>query len=38
MAQLQFSIQNLQTGSHLKDLIADVRVSNEPLYKFDILR
>ena len=33
--QLQFGIQNLQTGSHLKDLIADVTVSNEPLYKFD---
>jgi hypothetical protein len=33
--QLQFTIQNLQTGSHLKDLIAYVTVSNEPLYKFN---
>jgi hypothetical protein len=33
--QLQFSIQNLQTGSRLKDLIAYVTVSNEPLYKFN---
>jgi hypothetical protein len=33
--QLQFTIQNLQTGSRLKDLIAYVTVSNEPLYKFN---
>jgi hypothetical protein len=33
--QLQFSIQNLQTGNHLKNLIARVTVTNNPLYKFD---
>lgn len=33
--QLQFTIQNLQTGSNLNDLIAYVTVSNEPLYKFN---
>jgi hypothetical protein len=33
--QLQFSIQNFQTGSHLKDIIAKVTVTNEPLYRFD---
>jgi hypothetical protein len=32
---LQFSIQNLETGSHLKDATAKVTVSNDQLYKFD---
>ena len=35
LVRLQFSIQNLQTGSHLKDVTAKVTVSNDPLYKFD---
>ena len=33
--QLQFNIQDLQSGSHLKDLIAYVTVTNDPLYKFN---
>jgi hypothetical protein len=33
--QLQFSIQNLQTGSHLKDLTAKVTIFNDPIYKYD---
>ena len=32
--QLQFKIQDLQSGNHLKDLIAYVTVTNDPLYKF----
>src|SRR5918911_4177868 len=35
LLQLQFSIQNLQNGSHLKNLIAKVTVTNNPIYKFD---
>ena len=35
MIQLEFSIQNLQNGSHLKNLIAKVTVTNNPIYKFD---
>ena len=35
LLQLQFSIQNLQNGSHLKNLIAKVTVTNNPVYKFD---
>jgi len=35
LVRLQFSTQNLQTGSHLKDVTAKVTVSNDPLYKFD---
>jgi hypothetical protein len=33
--QLQFNIQDLQSGNHLKDLIAYVTVTNDPLYKFN---
>jgi hypothetical protein len=33
--QLQFSMQNLQTGSHLKDLTAKVTIFNDPIYKYD---
>src|SRR6188472_3127690 len=33
--QLQFSIQNLQTGIHLKDLTAKVTIFNDPIYKYD---
>jgi hypothetical protein len=33
--QLQFSIQNLQTGSHLKNLTAKVTIFNDPIYKYD---
>jgi hypothetical protein len=33
--QLQFNIQDLQSGSNLKDLIAYVTVTNDPLYKFN---
>jgi hypothetical protein len=32
---LQFSIQNLQSGSHLRDVTGKVTVSNDQLYKFD---
>lgn len=32
---LQFSIQNLQTGIHLKDLTAKVTIFNDPIYKYD---
>jgi hypothetical protein len=35
LLQLEFSIQNLQNGSHLKNLIAKVTVTNNPTYKFD---
>lgn len=35
LLQLEFSIQNLQNGSHLKNLIAKVTVTNNPIYKFD---
>ena len=35
LLQLEFSIQNLQNGSHLKSLIAKVTVTNNPIYKFD---
>ena len=33
--QLQFSMQNLQTGSHLKDLTAKVTIFNDPIYRYD---
>lgn len=33
--QLQFSIQNLQTGIHLKNLTAKVTIFNDPIYKYD---
>ena len=33
--QLHFNIQDLQSGSNLKDLIAYVTVTNDPLYKFN---
>jgi hypothetical protein len=33
--QLQFNIQDLQSGSNLKGLIAYVTVTNDPLYKFN---
>jgi len=33
--QLQFSTQNLQTGSHLKNLTAKVTIFNDPIYKYD---
>ena len=33
--QLQFSIQNLQTGTHLKDFTAKVTIFNDPIYKYD---
>jgi hypothetical protein len=32
--QLQFSIQNLQTGIHLKDITAKVTIFNDPIYKY----
>ena len=35
LIHLQFSIQDLHTGNHLKNLIAEVTVTNNPLYKFD---
>jgi hypothetical protein len=35
LIQLEFSIQNLQTGNHLKNLISKVTVANNPIYKFD---
>ena len=36
LIQLQFSIQNLQTGNHLKNLFAKVTVTNNnPIYKFE---
>ena len=35
LIQLQFSIQNLQTGDHLKNFIAKVIVINDPIYRFD---
>ena len=35
IVQLQFNIQDLQSGSNLKDLIAYVTVTNDPLYKFN---
>jgi hypothetical protein len=35
LLQLRFSIQNLQNGNHLKNLIAKVTVTNNPIYKFD---
>jgi hypothetical protein len=33
--QLQVSIPNLQTGSHLKDLTAKLTIFNDPIYKYD---
>ena len=33
--QLHFDIQDLQSGSNLKDLVAYVTVINDPLYKFN---
>jgi hypothetical protein len=33
--QLNFSIQDLQTGKHLKNLIASITVTNDPLFAFD---
>jgi hypothetical protein len=35
LIQLQFSVQNLQTGDHLKNFIAKVVVINDPIYRFD---
>jgi hypothetical protein len=35
LIQLQFSVQNLQTGDHLKNFIAKVIVINDPIYRFD---
>ena len=35
LIHLQFSIQDLHTGNHLKNPIAKVTVTNNPLYKFD---
>jgi hypothetical protein len=35
LIHLQFSIQDLHTGKHLKNLITRVTVTNNPLYKFD---
>jgi hypothetical protein len=35
LIQLQFSIQDLHTGNHLKNLTAKVTLTNNPLYKFD---
>jgi hypothetical protein len=35
LTHLQFSIQDLHTCKHLKNLIAKVTVTNNPLYKFD---
>ena len=35
LIHLQFNIQDLHTGNHLKNLIAKVTVTNNPLYKFD---
>lgn len=33
--QLNFSIQDLGTGKHLKNLIASVTIINDPLFAFD---
>jgi hypothetical protein len=33
--QLNFSIQDLETGKHLKNLTASVTVTNDPLFAFD---
>ena len=33
--QLNFSIQDLETGKHLKNLTAYVTITNDPLFTFD---
>ena len=33
--QLNFSIQDLETGKHLKNLTASVTITNDPLFAFD---
>ena len=33
--QLNFSIQDLETGKHLKGLTASITITNDPLFAFD---